>query len=293
VVDRFGELLAEHPLRRQIIATVVANEVINSEGITFVARLAAETGNEAPSIVEAYRIARIVTEAGRFWSTIEDLEGKLEPEIQHALLNGVDESVESAARWYLAQGDMELSPRALEATRAAFAELREHLPVVGSAEWAANKEERVADLAASGVPIELARRHVYRHAMVHAPDIVELARDRRMPLDVVAQLSFEVATAFQLDLLADRLADLPRTDRWQRAAARTVSDDLGRLRRQLTEQVVEAATDALPAAAVDAFVARHQIGHERLLRLMRSVALEGGDDVAALVVAVRRIESIL
>ena len=44
VVRRFGDLIPEHPLRRELVATIVANRVVNSEGVTFVTRLMAETG---------------------------------------------------------------------------------------------------------------------------------------------------------------------------------------------------------------------------------------------------------
>ena len=65
VVERFGQLLAEHPLRRELIATINANEVVNSLGPTFVSQLAAERGAEAADIVRAFRIARDVIGARR------------------------------------------------------------------------------------------------------------------------------------------------------------------------------------------------------------------------------------
>jgi glutamate dehydrogenase len=293
VVARFGEVLGEHPLRREILATVIANEVINSEGITFVARLAAETGHESPAIVKAYRVARVVTEAGRYWEEIEKLEGKLEPAIQHDLLLGIDELVESTARWYLAEGRLSLSSMAIESTAADFAALGDLLAATGPEEWVYVREAQVGRLVEEGVPFEVARRHAYRDALVHAPDIIELARERKLPLDVVAKLSFDVAAAFELDVLADRLAELPRTDRWQRSAALTVADDLLRLRRRLTRRVAELVDGGSSAGAVDRYVAGRGAGYERLMRLLRSVALEGGDDVASLVVAVRRIESVM
>ena len=53
VVERFGDLLPEHPLRRELTATIVANEVVNSQGITFVSRFVAETGADAGGRVRA------------------------------------------------------------------------------------------------------------------------------------------------------------------------------------------------------------------------------------------------
>ena len=75
VVERFGHLLAEHPLRRELIAMVNANHVVNSLGPTFVSQLVAERGAEPADVVRAFRIAREVTGADARWEAIERLEG--------------------------------------------------------------------------------------------------------------------------------------------------------------------------------------------------------------------------
>ena len=63
VVERLGHLLGEHPLRRELVATIVSNHVVNALGPTFVSRLVAEQGAEPADVVRAYRIARDVTGA--------------------------------------------------------------------------------------------------------------------------------------------------------------------------------------------------------------------------------------
>jgi hypothetical protein len=44
VVERFGHLIEEHPLRRELAATLLANEVVDAMGATFVSRLTGERG---------------------------------------------------------------------------------------------------------------------------------------------------------------------------------------------------------------------------------------------------------
>ena len=63
IVERFGHLLAEHPLKREIIATIASNDVVNSQGITFVSRMVTETGVSHAEVVRAFRIARDITGA--------------------------------------------------------------------------------------------------------------------------------------------------------------------------------------------------------------------------------------
>ncbi|NNC40890.1 MAG: NAD-glutamate dehydrogenase, partial [Acidimicrobiia bacterium] len=58
IQEEFGHLIEDHPLKRELVATILANQVINSEGITFVTRLMNETGSTPADIVRAFRITR-------------------------------------------------------------------------------------------------------------------------------------------------------------------------------------------------------------------------------------------
>ena len=103
IVERFGHLIADHPLKRQIIATMASNDVVNSQGITFASRMVTETGASPSEVVRAFRIARDVTGATARWSDVEALDGLVDPALQSDLMSGVDWLVETTARWYLVQ----------------------------------------------------------------------------------------------------------------------------------------------------------------------------------------------
>jgi glutamate dehydrogenase len=94
VVERFGSHLVTHPLRREIIATILVNDVINSMGSTFVARMAAETGSSADEICRAFLIARDVTNARKHWDRVEALTSEVPTDVAADLMIGVDRMVE-------------------------------------------------------------------------------------------------------------------------------------------------------------------------------------------------------
>ena len=109
VVERCGDLLTEHPLRRQLLCMSGSNSVVNALGPTFVSQLVMERGCDAAEVVRAYRIARAVTGAAARWDAIERLDD-LDPAVHAELMTGGDAVVESATRWYLAwepEGAME------------------------------------------------------------------------------------------------------------------------------------------------------------------------------------------
>ena len=66
--DEFGTQLQRHPLRREIIASRVVNDLVNRAGTTFAFRLGDETGAGAEDIARAYAVAREVFGLRGLWA---------------------------------------------------------------------------------------------------------------------------------------------------------------------------------------------------------------------------------
>ena len=292
VVERFGYLLPEHPLKRELIATIVANDVVNSEGITFVSRTVAETGAEPADVARAYRIAREVTGATPLWDEVEALDGKIDPVLQNELMVGVDWLVERVARWYLSSAPGADIGTAIEEGRDGFAEVAATIQSAGTDSWRAAREEVAEPFVVAGVSEDFARRHAYLPELVHAPDIVVVARQTGRPVPDVARVFYLLGEALHLDWLEARLDDLPAVSRWQRWAIQATEDDLTLVRRQIAQRAIEGAPTAAADEAVATYLASRPEAAERLSRFMRSLALEGVTDLAVLTVAVRQIRSL-
>ncbi len=293
VTERFSHLLADHPLRRELIATTAANEVIDSEGVTFVSRLGLETGAGPANIVRAYRVARGVTDADVRWHEIEQLGAAVPPSVAHRLLAGVDDLVEAVTRWYLGRPNGRRVDEEIGFTRGAFASLADQIRLVGPEEWRRDRDEMAAQLIDAGVPPALARRHAYEPELVHGPDIIDLARLTDRPIEDVARIFFRVGRAFKLDWLEEQVRALPAETRWQRYAIRALGDDLLLLRRQLAERVLATGETLSADEAVDVYLLERRRGEGRLIRFMRLLARDGVTDAAAAVVAIRQIRSLV
>ncbi|HEX6389492.1 MAG TPA: NAD-glutamate dehydrogenase domain-containing protein, partial [Solirubrobacteraceae bacterium] len=123
VTERYGHLVAEHPLRRELVATVVANHVVDALGPTFVSRLVAELGPEPAGVVRAYLVARDVIEAEARWEAIERLGHAVAGEAQWELMEGVDWLVEATTRWWLRHAPDATPDEAIETGRAGLRRL--------------------------------------------------------------------------------------------------------------------------------------------------------------------------
>lgn len=291
VVKRFGHLIAEHPLRRELIATIVANDVVNSQGPTFVTRLAAETGAEPAEVVRAYRIARDLTGAPERWNAIEELAGGPIPgELLDELMAAVDRLVETLARWYLVHLPDRLGS-AIAASRDPFSELMDELPSLLPPILAQRVERERWRLLDAGCPEEVARRHAEQDLLVLGPDIVAVAASISRPVGDVGRAFLLVGEMSPIDRLHDRIARISAPSRWHRLAVQSLQDDLLAARRRLVERIL--AGDKGPVdAAVERYLGDREEDLAVLERFLRSLALEEGEELAAATVAVRQVSSL-
>ena len=293
VVERFGTLMAEHPLRRELIATIAANDVVNSQGVTFVSRMVTETGGRASEVVRSFRIARDVAGAVQRWSDVEALDGLIDTDIQNQLMTGVDYLVETTARWYLVRASGQRLEQAVEEARDSFTELSGVIDQIGPETWREEHEHEARRLMADGVPPELARRHAFQSELVHGPDIISVAHSTGRSVLEVARGFFLLGETLRIDWLEQRLEDLPAQTRWKRWAQQSMEEELFNLRRQMVERVLGNAAGRPIDEAVAAFLQERAEAFARLEKFMRGMAVEGVSDLAQLTVALRQIRSLL
>ena len=293
VVERFGHLLAEHPLRRELLATIVANHVVDALGPTFVSRLMAELGAQPADVVRAYLAARELVDATGRWEAIERLDGQVDRGAQWELMEGLDRVVEATARWYLnhAEPGFALGEEIADG-REAFRRLAEILPTLGAEEWREEREQAAEELVEQGVPREMARTHAFGRALEHAPDIVAIARLTERSVEDVAHAFFRLGQALQLTWLESEIETLPVGTRTQRWALQAVRDDVLAARRLVAEQALQDAPDEPAEAAIDRFLEAHAQRVERLTGMTRSLAGEG-PDLAGLTLAARQLRALV
>jgi len=293
IVERFGDRIWQHPLRRELASTIIANEVVNAQGITFVTRLCAETGAEPAEVARAYYIARDVTGGVERWDDVEALDGKIDPVLQNVLMVGVDTLVADLSRWYLLHGTASTLGQTIDEAKPAFQALAGAIEDVGSPAWRLARESIAQALEVDGVPADLARRHAFQPELAHSADIVLVSRQVNRPLEEVANAFFLTGERFHLDWLEAQLKTLPETSNWERWAAQAMEDDLMALRRDIALGALQEADAGPVEAALEAYVARRSEPVDRLARLLQSLEAQGQTSLPALTVALRQLRSLV
>ena len=295
VRERLHDLIAAHPLRREIIATQVVNNLVNNAGISFLFRMREETGASAEEISRAHTVAREVFGMDSFWKAVDELDNKVPAEVQTRMRLAGRRLTERGARWYLLNRKHPIDiTQQVEAFSEGVAEVCAQLPKLLKGGDAQQLAAATAELVESGVPEELAARVAAAGSAYSALDIVEVAKETgRAPVEV-AEGYFDLVDRLGIGALRDRIIALPRTDRWQTMARAAVREELYGAQAALTFDVLAAAPgESDPDVRFAAWVRKNQAAVERARAVLTEISSADSFDLAILSVALRTIRTLL
>jgi glutamate dehydrogenase len=288
--DRLGTLIPTHPLRREITATVVTNDLVNRAGITFISEMRARTGRTAPEIARAYLIAREIFDLPNLWAEIEALDNKVAAPLQTETLLEIGAVLEHTAGWLLRANRLDISGEIVRfgpAVRDLAAIVAELLPPGERALF----DERTARFAAAGVPQALAVRLGGVIFLTTSLEIGELAARAAQPIARAAQTFYRVGARFAFDELRDMARRLPAETTWQKAAAATLIEDFYALQADLAERILQGANSMADPLA--AWVQAHAAALAPADAIATDMRAAGASDLAMLVVAARQLRQML
>ncbi|HEX2029371.1 MAG TPA: NAD-glutamate dehydrogenase domain-containing protein [Nitriliruptorales bacterium] len=294
LVERFSHLLAEHRLRRELIATVVANDVVNRAGIAFVHRLTRDLGLPHATVVAAYWVARAVIGAERYWETIEDLDQHSDPDLAEELKREVDAVLETLTREYARSRQLDDIAATIEQDRGAVEELERAMVEARLPGSDRRQVGRAQQLVSRGVDALMAARLESLADLEIAPDVAAVARTVERDVAGVAEAFLVIGEALGLPRLQRLLERVRPADRWARMERRGLADDLRAVQREAAHRALLAYPEVEEGEAADRFVASRRTAIQHAARLARVVD-EDQDQVRldAVSVALRAIRDAL
>jgi glutamate dehydrogenase len=293
--ERYSEQMRSHRLRREIISTVVANQLVDRAGTTFAFRLLEETGSSPSHLARGYAVAREVFHMRSFWAAVEALDNQVEAQTQLEMLIEARRLVERSTRWLVRNNphsiNVAITNRRFEPGAKMLAAA---LPGVLDGDDREAFDNRDEELRKSGVPPELSARAAGMPSMLAVFDIVEVAGAITREQDAVMSTYFSLGSRLELNWLRDRILELPRANRWQALARAALRDDLYSLHRSLTQEVLETGgREADSKQAIEEWLDRNDDSLERWVSMLADIRASGSYDTTTLPVALREVRNLI
>jgi len=238
LADRYPDDLYQHRLKREIVATQIANDLVDHMGITFMRQLRDSTGVSRVEIAQAYVIARDSFGFNQLWEQIEALDYRVDSQTQYAMMLDLMRLLRRATRWFLRhRGSLSIT-ECVEQYAPQLAQLQEDIGNRLNGDerdaWAQRREM----LVAAKVPEALASIVAAAPSLFAGLGIIRAARASGEKIQRVAETYYVIGQRLELPWVRQQINSLEVRDSWQAQARETFRDDLDRQQLALTVKVL-------------------------------------------------------
>jgi glutamate dehydrogenase len=274
IVEQFPDVPQRHRLRREIIATQLANSIINRGGPSFAVRIEDQTGAPPARIAAAFAAVRDSYDMTALNAAIDALDNKVPDKLQRDLYGAVEDLLHDRLVWFLRNADLSQGLAAtVEHYRQGIAAVAAVLDNALVPEAAAARAARQAELVQQGVPEALARRFADLPGLAAAPDIVSVADRAQQEIADVAATYFAAEAFFRLDRIAGAAHAINVSDYFDRLALDRALDSIGDAERRLAAAM--AGNGAAGAGAVEAWIGPRRQEVDRVRLQVQEIATSG------------------
>ncbi len=291
---RYSDLLAGHRLSRQILATLVANDLVNRMGPAFVKRVQADTDANIVTVARAYEVARIICRAGPLLRKIESLDYEIPASAQVSMMFEVSRTLRHVCYWLIEQyGDGLDIVKAVDRLNDNMARIYSHSSTYVSRAARTRHEKAKKHYIAMGVPEKLAGKMSLLLLTRPALDMADLAAERKRDVLDPARLYSALNDALKLYWLHNMAEDLEVDGRWQAMARSNLRDEFYRLRRQLAFQLLTPRSKKEPGEIAAAWLKKHATEVARFRTMISDMNLRDEIDFSTLSVAAQKFRDLI
>jgi glutamate dehydrogenase len=232
---KYTKQMQEHPLKSEIIATKLTNEVINDMGLNFVHRVREETGADVVEISSAYSIVKAIFDMGPLWEAVEKLDNIIPSDLQLEILDGMRRTLRRTVRWYIRHGQANLSIEdAVAKYKPAFTIISKNLTDYLVEEEVNEVTERSEYLVKNNVPEDIAYKIASLGNLFSSLDLAQIAELEGRSVDLVARLYYQLGSQFELHWFLTQINQQSVSNHWQALARASYREELDWQQRAIT-----------------------------------------------------------
>jgi glutamate dehydrogenase len=235
LLKQYNEEILEHRLHREIMATQIANDIVNRMGLNFVMRQQKATGVPVADVARAYTGVQEIYRLPGLWSAIEALDHSVSSGVQMEMMLNLVRLVKRATRWLLRNRRHHLAPTDVIAEfDSGLEQLRTAYPEVLRGRAAEQYQTLYEHYIDEGVNDDLASEIAGAHHGYTALGIIQAAAETDAPLMDVAKIYFFMGERLELDWFSGQILLSKVDTEWQALARDTYLEDLEWQQRNLT-----------------------------------------------------------
>lgn len=287
----FAKQMQQHPLRSEIIATKLTNNIINDMGMNYVYRIQEETGAAVDEIATAYSVVKGIFGMDSLWEEVEALDNKVASSVQLGLLDSMRRTMRRASRWYLRHGDKSVQIQAaIDSYASTYSDLFSNIQnYLVEAEYQ-QLEDASTSLIKSGVPASIAYKVASLSNMFPCMDLAQVAETEKRDVQLVANLYFKLGSKLELHWFLSQIDKQTVNNHWQALARASYREELDWQQRSITTVLLASAAKNNDAESIlKNWMDNNQTLLERWYHMMSEFKTSSTHEFAKFSVALREL----
>uniref|UniRef100_A0A1A9VK90 Uncharacterized protein n=1 Tax=Glossina austeni TaxID=7395 RepID=A0A1A9VK90_GLOAU len=243
MITKFKDFILKHQLRREIISTCIANDVVNRMGCIFINNLAENTGIKVQEAVNIYIVVNHLYDLNSLWQKIDELDGKIDVNSYLQIVRNVQKFIGRVSFWlvknlgklsFVELDDVTKFKDAIETLGQNLTDvLDEHLLKVYSHES--------TSLVELNINKDLAKKVADLCVLAYALDIISVAEQTSLSILDAGKIYFELKSLLRFDLIRTIAIKMKsRSSYWDRSLVNDLLDDLSNYHHKLAVKVIKA-----------------------------------------------------
>jgi glutamate dehydrogenase len=290
--QRFGEEIKQHKLKRDIVATEVANVIINRMGPTFVAMRQWNGGDSVEQVAKAWLITRAVFDLRTLWNEIDKLDNKVPADVQMGLYNDIIEVLEEGVKWFIKHHGEDLSlekliPLYRDQLTLLQGAMIDVLPVALSEQMQAKQE--MLDTYEALRP-DVKKRLVQLPMLLSGCDVVYLKQQAKAKADDVARVYFILSQRLHVPQIMQYLDGLPADNTWKQEAIDGLQDEVQMLLAEMAKAFLQSGQEV---DMLNAWINQRHTALSAVDSLLADVTRPENIDLSLLTVVVKRLRRVV
>ncbi len=229
--NKFKEAILHHPLKKEIIATVLANTLINRVGPIFVYDLASTTGFSIPQIVHGFFSIIELLNFEPVWANIDKLDPLMRSDLQAQAYLEIAQVIRTSVLWLLHRATYPMIQNSVE-------EVLKNLASLVEGDQQQLLGNKILSFHDAGLPHVLAEELAVLPYYPTALDVASLVNESKN-LIPTAVVYFSLRAQFGFDWLIQQTQELLIDAEWKKGAQIGLVDDLSSILTALTDRVMQ------------------------------------------------------
>ena len=238
--DKFSNEILNHPLKKEIIITVIANKLVNQLGGSLITDIEKETGGVLCDIARAHSVICELFDLDGLWKKVENLDKTITTEIKVDMFTDLAKIMRRGISWFIKNTKSPIN--VLETIEDYKEQIHRITSLMGKLLVGETKTKfynKINIYKQAGVQESLAKAVASLESLVSAFDIIYVAKVTNSKDEDVANLYFESGELLNIDWLRKSCDAQIDDSYWNRLSIQSLKDDFYDKQRRFVTEIIK------------------------------------------------------